>query len=707
MDETSPSPGSIQDQAERAVEALPVAYQERSPATLLVDLDASTVVYANRLATELAPGLPLPVPLGEWSRAAGLQTADGRPLEDGLSSLRGVAEGDPSRGLQVSAERASGTTAAREALWIVGVPLTDAPGPLAQQALVLLLPARETDEVLAVQELGDDLHARAAMASQLSFTISDPSRPDNPLIWVNRAFEEVTGYSSAEVLGTNCRFLQGSGTDRAVVKHIRDSLQAGITVADTLLNYRKDGTPFWNQVVISPVRDALGTVTHHVGIQADVTARVEAQKSRDALLDEARVSAGRLQLLAEVSQVLAQHLDYGDAVGALADLVVPRLATWGFVAVTSDRGRLERLHVTAGDAARRSDARALEREDVSWLLRSPAFHAALTASASHVAEPFPVDVAGLPERTTPSQLAILERLGLGSAIAVPLWARDRVLGVLCLVVADAAGFRNEDVITVAHVGHRAGLGLDNVRLYQREQDAALTLQRSLLPSVPDVPGLDISTAYVPALNRSAVGGDWFDVLPLPDGALGLAVGDVVGHDLRAAASMGQLRSVLRSFAWAGEPAGGVVARLDELVQGLEMADVATCVYLRLEADRLHYSRAGHPPPLVRLPGGQVRALDGGLRTPVGIPALEDHRVEAEAELPPGSTLVVYTDGLVERRDRTLKDGIAALEATLSALPEGLPAQETRDRLVAALVERDQEDDVCLLVVRRLPEPGQD
>src|SRR5690606_17816782 len=121
-----------------------------------------------------------------------------------------------------------------------------------------------------------------------------------------------------------------------------------------------------------------------------------------------------------------------------------------------------------------------------------------------------------------------------------------------------------------------------------EREAALTLQRSLLPEIPELPGLDVSAAYIPALRRSQVGGDWFDVLPLPDGAIGLAVGDVVGHDLGAAASMGQLRSVLRSYAWAGHGAGTVMARLDELVRGLAMADIATCVYLRLEGDALHY-----------------------------------------------------------------------------------------------------------------------
>ncbi len=695
-----PTVVALEDLVDHPPGALPPVLDDRPAATLLVDLDAGTVVYANVLATELAPGLRLPVSLAAWSEAAGLRTSDGVPLEEGIRSLGSVAGGSPARGLEVSAERASDTSAAREALWVVGVPLTDAPAPLARQALVILLPMREGAQVRALQELGDDLHARAAIASDLSFTISDPRQPDDPLIWVNPAFERVTGYSAQDVLGTNCRFLQGPQTDRAVVARIRAALDTGSTIADTVLNYRKDGTPFWNQVVISPVLDEDGVVTHHVGIQADVTERVTAQLAREAALDEVRVASSRLQLLAEVSQGLAQHLDYTEAVQTLAELTVPRLATWGFVAVTNDRGRFDRLHIVSRDPEHAADAAALEHEDISWLTRSPSVKAALRSDATFVAAPFPVDLASLPGRTTPHQLELLRRLGLGTAMVVPLRARDRVLGVLTLVDAAPDGFTQEQVITAAHIGHRAGLGLDNVRLYQREQDAALTLQRSLLPELPDIPGLDVAAAYVPAVHRSQVGGDWFDVLPLPDGAVGLAVGDVVGHDLRAAASMGQLRSVLRSYAWSGEDAGSVVARLDELVQGLGMADVATCVYLRIEGSTLRYSRAGHPPPFIRSADGTVTALDGALTTPVGVASPTTGHVEAVVDLPPGATLVVYTDGLVERRERPLRAGIEQLRQTLAALPEGMDARQTCDHLVEMLTGGVQEDDVCVLVIRR-------
>lgn len=544
----------------------------------------------------------------------------------------------------------------------------------------------------------------AVLASDLALSISDAQRPDQPLVWVNAAFSRLTGYPADEVLGRNCRFLQGADTDPLVVARIRTALDEGRASASVIRNYRRDGSQFWNQVVISPVVDEAGRVTHHIGIQADVTDRVEADRAHDRAhdleLDLAEQSTARLELLARISDEMAQHLEYDDAVDALGDIAIPSLATWGFVAMTDDRGRFSRVHLVAGDLHDRDTARALANEDVGWLSRAPKISEALTSAPGFVATPYSIDVAGLPDRTTPAQLELLRRLGLGSAMVVPLRARDRVLGVLALVAVH--GFSADAVVTAAHLGRRAGLALDNVRLFLAERTAALTLQHSLLPEIPVIAGLDVAAAYVPSTRRTEVGGDWFDVLPLPDGAIGLAVGDVVGHDLRAAAAMGQLRSLLRSYAWEGSSPGEVLARADQLVRGLDIADIATCAYLRWHSTedgaQVTYARAGHPPPLLRLAGGEVVALDEGLSTPIGLAG--PGGAEGKIDVPAGGTLVLYTDGLVERRDRGLREGIAALTATLSALPDDADATVVKDRLVEAFVGAHQEDDVCLLVVRR-------
>lgn len=545
-----------------------------------------------------------------------------------------------------------------------------------------------------------DALLRALVDGDVAACVTDPTRPDDPIVWVNTAFERLTGYLGVDVVGRNCRFLQGTGTDLAAVGALRTAIDAGRPAAVQLLNYRRDGTPFWNQLVVAQVRDDTGRIVRRVAVQTDVTARVDAEQARgDGLGAQA---TARLDLLARVSDELAMHLDYHDAVNALADAAIPPLATWGFVAVTDEAGRFEHVHVAASDAADVALADSLGAQDVGWLQRSPRTHETLMSPPGYVAEPFPVDVDSLPARTTPEQLALLQRLGLGSALLVPLRARERVLGVLCLVHEKEDGFTPGTVVTAAHLGRRAGLALENVRLFLAQRTAALTLQHSLLPEIPDVAGLDVAASYLPSGRLAEVGGDWFDVLPLPDGTVGLAVGDVVGHDLRAAAAMGQLRSLLRSYAWESAAPGEVLGRIDGVVRGLDLADIATCVYARWSSTddgvRLTYARAGHPPPILRLPGGEVVRLDAALRTPIGltgVPLLPDGVVD----VPPGSTLVLYTDGLVERRDRPLADGLHALERTLAAVPDGTGSAGVRDALVDALVGVHQEDDVCLLVVR--------
>ena len=547
----------------------------------------------------------------------------------------------------------------------------------------------------------DDLPLRAVLDSGLSISIADARLPDRPLVWVNGAFTRLTGYPLDEIVGRNCRFLQGADTDPRTVARMRTTIDAGRTIATVVRNYHRDGSPFWNQVVISPVFDETGAVTHHVGIQARLAETLPPEHARDleATIDDQ--ATARLDLLARVSDQLTRTLDYDAAVDALGDLTIPALATWGFVAMTDERGRYARVHVVVGNPDNQELARRLVGDDLGWLTRAPRVKEALASPPGFVATPYLVDLDDTVKRTTPAQLALLKELGLASVMIVPLRARDRVIGVLCLV--SDGEISADAVLTAAHLGRRAGLALDNVRLLLAERTAALTLQQSLLPTITDIPGLDVATAYVPSGRRAQVGGDWFDVLPLPDGTVGLAVGDVVGHDLRAAASMGQLRSLLRSYAWEGSSPGAVLSRADELVRGLDIADIATCVYLRWSSGddggaHVVYARAGHPPPLLRLPGGSVVPLDEGLSTPVGLAG--PGGAEAEIDVPRGSVLVLYTDGLIERRDRGLREGIAALSDELSRTPEGATCTQIRDQLVAALVGTPQEDDMCLLVVRR-------
>jgi serine phosphatase RsbU (regulator of sigma subunit) len=237
-----------------------------------------------------------------------------------------------------------------------------------------------------------------------------------------------------------------------------------------------------------------------------------------------------------------------------------------------------------------------------------------------------------------------------------------------------------------------------------QQEIAETLQRSLLPDLPVLPGMTCAARYLAGTDGAHVGGDWYDVFALPDGAVGLAVGDVMGHDVQAAAAMGQLRSVLRSYAYEGGSPSSVLDRLDRLVQGFDMAQIATAVYGRLILDRdggmLLFCNAGHPPPLLRLPDGRVRQLDAADSRLIGVsPDEAAPRSEAGVLVPAGSTLLLYTDGLVERKPEDLTDGVERLRTAFEQLPDATPPDAVCDRLLAAVLPCDPDDDVALLVVR--------
>ncbi|BDZ42040.1 hypothetical protein GCM10025865_13390 [Paraoerskovia sediminicola] len=367
-----------------------------------------------------------------------------------------------------------------------------------------------------------DIQRRAANASDLSFTISDPTLPDNPLIWVNPAFERVTGYRADEVLGRNCRFLQSAATDADALQRIRDALAENRTSAETLLNVRRDGTPFWNQVVISPVLDDEGRTTHHVGIQADVTSRVREDVAKVRRLRSAEQQNDRLRLLATITQQLLELFDDSAGAELLPRLVAPHFGDWCFVTVVDDTGRQTTTHIASADPLDPTKAAAVETltRSTTWLERSPMINHVLAAGNDYLPAPYANDLGRLPERTERWEHEALLALGVGTSILVPLRGRDRALGMLTIVSGSRDAFDRDDVRDITALGARAGLALDNARLFAAEHDRAVTLQRSMLPVLPEVPGLDCAASYLPASARAAVGGDWYDVIPLPGATSG-------------------------------------------------------------------------------------------------------------------------------------------------------------------------------------------
>ena len=243
-------------------------------------------------------------------------------------------------------------------------------------------------------------------------------------------------------------------------------------------------------------------------------------------------------------------------------------------------------------------------------------------------------------------------------------------------------------------------------VYEREHTIAETLQRSLLPQrLPLIEGLGLAARYLPAGRGAAIGGDWYDALERPDGRVALVVGDVIGHGLRAAATMGQLRNAFRAYGLVEASPAEVVARINRLVlSGVEEA-MATVLYVVLdrETGEIAFSAAGHPPPLLLAPDGP-RFLEGGRSVPIGAADPAVFR-EARAVMPPGSTLLLYTDGLVERRNVPLSDSLDQLAAAAGEAEQNLDA--LCDRVLAAVLgERDPGDDVALLAVRPVAAPAE-
>ncbi|MGY2701361.1 GAF domain-containing SpoIIE family protein phosphatase [Nocardioides sp. HB32] len=289
---------------------------------------------------------------------------------------------------------------------------------------------------------------------------------------------------------------------------------------------------------------------------------------------------------------------------------------------------------------------------------------------------------------------------------VPLVSRDEVLGSLVLLWQSTRELSEEDRVTIDALTSYAAQALQRAQLVQERLDALVTLQNSLLPRLPQPDSLELAARYHPAASRDQVGGDWYDAVVMPSGATALMVGDVVGHDIAAAAIMGQLRNMLRAIAWTVDDAPSRnVARLDQAMHDLAVDGMASLVYARIEQDghggrSLRWTNAGHPPPLVVGPDGVPRLLEQG--TPdlmVGVQPSAD-RADNRATIDPESVLLLYTDGLVERRGEDLSDGLERLREA-AARHHGKPVEEFLEAVLVDLVPGRLEDDVAVLAVKFL------
>ena len=440
-------------------------------------------------------------------------------------------------------------------------------------------------------------------------------------------------------------------------------------------------------------------VGRRAGMLLDNATLLDAQRQALAASDAAR---SRLVLLAELSMALSSTLDLDPVLDRLARLLVPGLADICVVDL-QDKIIGDRL---AAVAATDPEGKQLFEEAERRLPRRRNRTSSLTRtleSGQPTLIPDCTDEYLSINTPDPEVASIYHRLELSSILVVPLVVRGGILGAITLLRrADGPGpashYAEADIELASQVADRAAVALDNARLYTAERSAAEQLQRGLLPEIAPGPHLAAATRYLPA--GSGVGGDWYDLFALPDGSTGIAIGDVMGHDMQAAASMGQLRSVFRSYAFEGTDPADVLDRADRLVQTFGMAQLATAFCAQMtrvdeETWKLCYANAGHPPPIARLPDGTITFLDGARSVLIGAPQ-EGRRPHEFLTVPVGSTLLLYTDGLIERRDRTIDAGLTKL-AELLRLTRGSP-EDLCDRITTEMADQDRTDDVALLAI---------
>ncbi|MFE1175312.1 SpoIIE family protein phosphatase [Streptomyces sp. NPDC058773] len=615
-------------------------------------------------------------------------------------------------------------------------------------AEIYVMPSRNEDgeraavclvvDVRALRGIETDLAASQAVFGQspIGFTLFGT---DLKLLRVNERFASVFGGPASKYRGCGPHdFLPRSEAERMTAA-LRRVLETGEPVAEMQLVGLPSGDEDHRRWSVSLYRlhGASGRPIGVAALAADVTGRRRAER-------EAANARRNLALLNEAGARIGNSLDLETTARTLLDVAVPQFCD--LASVDLYQGLL------SGDEAPPG------MSDGSAELRRVAFASAvsdapLATSGDLGTAPGPVAVGAVHRypfnspcagalRTAQAQIIPARESDEGpelgavvhSTLAVPMVARDTVVGLVQFSrTKGSEPFGERDTALAVELAARAAVCIDNARLYRREHERALILQRSLLPpGDPEAAGLDIACRYLPGTTATEVGGDWFDVIELPGHRTALVVGDVMGRGLRAAVAMGELRTAVRTLALLDLEPAEVLSALDEVARGLggdgdgrstarsargrstsaeddpekgrsartaDLSEVylATCVYAVYDpvTRRCTFANAGHLPPVLVEDGEDALLLDVPPGMPLGVGG--EPFEEIEVELPDGALLALYTDGLVESRHHPLDEGLRAFRTALSGADR--PLEDACDHVLNALDTGHGEDDIALLMAR--------
>lgn len=539
--------------------------------------------------------------------------------------------------------------------------------------------------------------------------------PDLRYLYVNDALAALAGIPAADHLGKHVPDVLPHLDYEPMEKVLRQVLAGGRPLIATVTGRTPAdpaGETRWWINAYHRLEDSAGAVIGLVAVVIEVT---ETYRVRQ-LLDTART---RLALLDEAATRIGTTLDVEHTCKELARLFVPRLADIAAVDVLDVDGapgvlpargalRLRRVAMTTtprlGKAAKYFGAAG----SVITPQASSAVARCLTEQRPVISN-LPSDTELAADAPDADRVALYRKLDMHSAICVPLTARRDLVGAVILIRAgDSAEFSQEDVDLVSDLARRAATSINHAKRYAHEHQTALIMQQALLarPRTPH-PDVQCASRYLPTGADIEIGGDWYDTVALPSGKTLLVVGDVMGHGFEAAAAMSEFRSLVRTLALQSDEPDVILTEAERIADGLAFDRAATCVVAVVDPARRTccFANAGHMPPLLVRPDGSSSLVRLPVDPPLGVGTVLGGRTSyrrVTVDFEPGSTLLLYTDGLVERRGKDIDERINAL--TRLHLDPQRPLEFVLDTVLSRLLPQGAEDDVAVLAARLLPEP---